>query len=57
MQLINKKMGDLYVRMGAGSVIKLFNPNLRGHILFVCFLFVGRFDTHTLNCEIPTALG
>ena len=34
-------MGDLYVRMGAGSVIKLFNPNLRGHILFVCFLFVG----------------
>ena len=41
MQLIYKKMGDRYVRMGASSVIKLFNPNLRGHILFVCFLFVG----------------
>ena len=39
MQLIDKKIGDLYVRIGAGSETLLFNRNLRGHVrLFVCWV-------------------
>jgi hypothetical protein len=38
MQLINKKIGDLYVRIGAGSEVLLFNRNLRGHVLLFCLL-------------------
>jgi len=39
MQLINKKIGDLYVWIGAGSEVLLFNQNLRGSRASV--LFVG----------------
>ena len=37
--LIPKKIGDQYVRIGAGSEILLFNQNY-GHVLLVCLLFV-----------------